>query len=119
MHAPHAAEAASAVSQRNQWRKKNMAKRSGAGVGRTLSVTAVLVALGLMTTGGAMAADKGSQPRDDTVAHVYCPTEGAPDVRKCGDSNERGHDLHVNARQHETPTEPEPNDAGARGAKRR
>jgi hypothetical protein len=45
-----------------------MAKRSGAGVGHILSVTAVLVALGLMTTGGAMAADKGNQSRDDTVA---------------------------------------------------
>ena len=96
-----------------------MAKRSGAGVGRILSVTAVLVALGLMTTGGATAADKGNQSQDDTVAHVYCPTEGALQVRKCGDTSEAGHEPHINTRQHETPTEPEPNGAAARGAKRR
>ena len=97
-----------------------MAKRSGAGVGHTLAVTAVLVALGLMTAGGAMAADKGNQSKDDTVSHVYCPTYGSPEVRKCGDSRDGGHELHVNQRERETPTGPEPNGAAdARGAKRR
>jgi hypothetical protein len=96
-----------------------MVKRSGAGVGRTLSMATVLTVLGLLSAGGAMAADKGNQSDNDAVAHSYCPSSTAPDVRKCGDTGSAGHEVGAVPHQHETPTEPEPTDAAPNGARRR